>query len=99
VTDNRDGTKTYDRASDLDTSPYYRWDNSVLPKTEAFPPGFRMIAYSDQQNALLGGETGSNLFTECCSEFDYCEDHSVGFLDFARKDCFNFNVAFGKFLL
>lgn len=31
----------------LDSSPYYRWDLSVDPVAEPFPPGFRMIAASD----------------------------------------------------
>jgi len=72
------GTKTYTRISDLDSSPYYRWDNSVLPKTEAFPPGFRMIAYSN-----------NNLFIECCDyvdEREQCTD-SIGGMDFPTQSC------------
>jgi len=59
-----DGENTYTRVNDLETSPYYRWDKSpgLDPPTEAFPKDFHMIAYSDQQGANKGGETGGNLF-------------------------------------
>ena len=53
----------YKRVSNLDTSPYYRWD-SALPETVAFPSGFQMIAYSNQDNAEEGGETGNNLLVK-----------------------------------
>ena len=39
---------------DLDSSPYYRWDRSVNPVAEPFPPGFRMIAASDDPVSLQG---------------------------------------------
>ena len=65
------GTKTYTRVSQLDSSPYYRWDNSVLPRTEAFPTGFRMIAYSNQSGATTGGETGGNMFGESSILFSF----------------------------
>jgi len=78
VADNPDGTQTYTRVSNLETSPYYRWDNSVLPRTEAFPPGFRMIAASDDPGADGGEAEGFKaMFTECCTllggEEESCE--------------------------
>lgn len=86
IADNDDGTKTYTRISDLFSSPYYRWDNSVKPETEAFPPKFRMIAFSDQDGADKGGETGSNFFMECCNDGEAC-DTWTGALSFPRKNC------------
>jgi len=80
VVDNGDGTETFIRADELDTSPYYRWDNSVLPLTEAFPPGFRMIASTADDGAGQGGENGENMFTECCN---------IGFLGI--EDCQSWN--------
>eukprot|EP00561_Arcocellulus_cornucervis_P012712 CAMPEP_0185802860 /NCGR_PEP_ID=MMETSP1322-20130828/2246_1 /TAXON_ID=265543 /ORGANISM="Minutocellus polymorphus, Strain RCC2270" /LENGTH=169 /DNA_ID=CAMNT_0028498661 /DNA_START=168 /DNA_END=674 /DNA_ORIENTATION=+ len=67
VTANEDGTETFTRVDNLDSSPYYRWDNSVSPKTEAFPPGFRLITASSDAGANNGGENGGNMFTECCN--------------------------------
>ena len=61
VVQNGDGSKTFTRVDALDSSPYYRWDNSVLPKTEAFPPGFRMIAHSNDAGAE------GKIMTECCN--------------------------------
>ena len=82
------GTKTYNRVNTLDTSPYYRWDNSVLPRTEAFPPDFRMIAYSTD-----------NLFTECCdyspSGDEICTEQE-GTLNFPTRNCDFFSIALGE---
>ena len=61
VVQNGDGSKTFTRIDAVETSPYYRWDNSVLPRTEAFPPGFRMIAHSND----IGAE--GQMLTECCN--------------------------------
>jgi len=95
VTQNQ-GTKTYTRVSQLESSPYYRWDNSVLPKTEAFPPGFRMIAYSNQQGANVGGETGGNMFVECCNFVNDEESctNTVGTLEFPTQACDFLGLAF-----
>mmetsp|Transcript_18726 Transcript_18726/g.28079 ORF Transcript_18726/g.28079 Transcript_18726/m.28079 type:complete len:124 (+) Transcript_18726:111-482(+) len=93
------GTKTYTRVSQLESSPYYRWDNSVLPRTEAFPRGFRMIAYSNQQGSNAGGETGGNMFVECCNvgpnEEESCTE-TVGALEFPTQRCDFVGLAFGK---
>jgi hypothetical protein len=88
VEDNGDGTETFTRVSNLDSSPYYRWDKSVLPLVEAFPPGFRMIAASNDPGADQGGETGSNMFTECCdvvNEVEDCERWNT--LNFPNQTC------------
>jgi len=87
------GKKTYTRVSDLDSSPYYRWDNSVSPKTEAFPPEFRMIAHSSDPRALLGGEWGKNLYVECCNDGFGCETIK-GKFEFPRKNCDMLGIAF-----
>ena len=79
-------TGVYTRVTQLESSPYYRWDQSVEPKTEAFPPEFRMIAYSDQDNADSGGETGFNLFMECCTEDESSCTNSYG-TTFPNKNC------------
>jgi len=65
------GQKTYSRVSDLESSPYYRWNTSTSPETVAFPPGFRMIAFSNQEGADQGGEGENNLFVGCC---DFTDD-------------------------
>jgi len=65
---------TYNRVSNLDSSPYYRWDKSVVslydqdankeyPAVEAFPPGFRMIAASTDI-----GADGCGLDGECTED-------------------------------
>ena len=102
VTDNSDGTKTYTRVETIDTTPYYRWDNTVLPRTEAFPPGFRMIAHSTDAGADRGeifpeddeGE-GWNHITECCNEGE--EDCMImKGLVFPDRPCDVLGIAFGK---
>ena len=81
----------------MESSPYYRWDNSVLPRTEEFPEGFRMIAYSDQENAQIGGETGGNLFVECCNFVNDEEEctSTVGSVIFPTQKCDFVGFAFG----
>ena len=102
IATNQDGTKTYTRVDNLDSSPYYRWDNSVLPRTEAFPPEFRMIAYSDQDGADVGGENGGNLFTECC-DIDAQGEESCTItesgVNFPKKNCDFLGMAFGMFMV
>jgi len=95
VTDNADGTKTYTRAPDIFSSPYYRWDNSVNPKTEAFPPEFRMIAHSNDFGADQGGESEGNMLTECCNfrgDGEVCE--SWDRLEFPTRKCDFLGIAF-----
>jgi hypothetical protein len=92
----------YKRVSNLDTSPYYRWD-SALPETVAFPSGFQMIAYSNQDNAEGGGETGNNLFVECCNvtnnEEEDCTATEGYPLIFPTQKCDFVGIGFGKFPL
>jgi hypothetical protein len=90
----------YKRVSNLDTSPYYRWDRAL--STVAFPPGFQMIAYSNQDNAEGGGETGSNLFVECCNFINGDEEEDCttteGYpLIFPKQKCDVVGIGFGKF--
>lgn len=97
VTTNSDGTKKYTRAPFLDTSPYYRWDNTVLPKTEAFPPGFRMIAHSNDAGAALGEIDDGNIMTECCDligdDEEDCQEWNK--LHFPTQSCDFLGIAFG----
>ena len=68
----------YSRIHNLETSPYYRWDNSVLPRTETFPQGFCLIVYSN-----------NNLFLECCDILngeESCKD-KVGGANFTEENC------------
>jgi len=95
-----DGENTYTRVNDLETSPYYRWDKSpgLDPPTEAFPKDFHMIAYSDQQGANKGGETGGNLFIECCNISNGEESctSTTGGVVFPKKKCDFLGIAFGE---
>ena len=95
--------KTYTRVNNLETSPYYRWNTQTSPETVAFPPEFRMIAYSNQDGAGAGGETGGNLLVECCNYVNVGEDEdcttTVGNpLIFPKKKCDFLGLAFGKCL-
>ena len=94
------GSKTYTRVNNLETSPYYRWDNSVLPRTEAFPPEFRMIAYSNQQTPDEGGNAEGNLFTECCNYNaqgqEVCTEADDGGINFPKENCDFAGMAFGE---
>ena len=73
----------------------------MLPRTEEFPPGFRMIAYSNQQNANTGGETGANMFVECCNilgeEEEECTTTAGGII-FPTQACDFVGFAFGMCL-
>lgn len=54
-----------------------------------------MIAFSDQDGADKGGETGSNFFMECCNDGEAC-DTWTGALSFPRKNCQMLGMALGK---
>ncbi len=85
--------------SQLETSPYYRWDTTTPPETVAFPPDFRMIAYSNQDGADGGGENGENLFVECCNMRngnESCENFVGHPLRFPKRNCDFVGIAFGK---
>lgn len=92
------GTKTFTRVNNLDTSPYYRWDKSNAPEVVAFPPGFRMIAHSNDVGATQGGESGANMMTECCdmgpNGEEQCE--SWGELRFPTRTCSFLGIAMCK---
>mmetsp|Transcript_13683 Transcript_13683/g.19919 ORF Transcript_13683/g.19919 Transcript_13683/m.19919 type:complete len:512 (-) Transcript_13683:65-1600(-) len=99
VTDASNGQKTYTRVNALESSPYYRWNTSTSPETVEFPASFRMIAYSDQVNAGMGGETSQNLFVECCNnvsvgEEEDCTTISMGNpLVFPTRTCDHLGIA------
>lgn len=85
VSTDASGAKTYNRVNNLETSPYYRWDTTLLPAVEAFPPGFRMIAYSNE-----------NLLVECCNmigEEESCTEQD-GNLNFPSQNCDFVGIAF-----
>jgi len=87
--ENDSTTEIYTRVDNLVTSPYYRWDKSALPKTEAFPPGFQMIAYS----------TRDNLFVECCNftpDGDEICSQKDGGMEFPTENCDHAGIALGK---
>merc|ERR1719510_2263169 len=75
----------FELVTDLEVGPYYRWDNSVSPPTQAYPPGFRMIAH--YPNADPGAE--GRMMTECCSytedDDESCEEWK--FLHFPERNC------------
>ena len=84
--------------SNLDTSPYYRWDSNRA--TEEFPPEFRMIAHSNDEGANAGGESGGNMLTECCNLIDNGTDEpeedcqAWDFLNFPTQRCDFLGIAF-----
>jgi hypothetical protein len=87
VANNGDGTKTYTRAKSKATL-YYRWDQGAIPAVEAFPPGFRMIAHSDDDGAdkgEIGGE--HNLVIECCRNGTKDCEYFKDFLTFPNMKC------------
>ena len=85
----------FTRAQTLDTSAYYRWDNSVDPKTESFPPGFRMIATSTDPGANQDGE--DNMYTECCNMVgDGEECKTWNQLKFPTRTCDFLGIALGE---
>jgi len=86
--------------NDLDVSPYYRWDTSTFPETVAFPPGFRMISYSDNDGIFNGGEDGGDLglLVECCNylfgEREDCTETLGNPLIFPTTTCDSLGIAF-----
>jgi hypothetical protein len=91
------------RVDDLEFGPYYRWDKSVSPGVEPFPPGFRMIAASNDDGACgYGAENcGDNfvaMFTECCTmsgDSESCSDWE-GELFFPKRNCDFLSIALGE---
>jgi len=81
VVGNSDGSTTYTRVNNLDSSTYYRWDNTVSPLAEAFPPEFRMIAHSNDPRADEHAANQDNMpiRTECCNFGDTIEDETCEF--------------------
>lgn len=97
--DSDNGQLVHTRVSDLETSPYYRWNKNTLPETVEFPSDFRMIAYSDSSGAVQGGEVGENLLVECCNFVNGEEDCSTTTgnpLIFPTNTCDFLGIAFGK---
>ena len=84
------GIKTYTRVNKLKTTAYYRWDNSVLPRTEAFPPGFRMIAVSDD-NVRMERCNYDSSGREDCRGLE-----TLGGIDFPEEDYAFVGIAMGK---
>ena len=64
----------------------------------AFPPGFRMIAHSNDPGADQGGESEGNMLTECCDflgdEEEDCRNWDR--LHFPSRKCDFLGIAFGK---
>merc|ERR1719356_2259307 len=52
----------FELVTNLEVGPYYRWDNSVSPRTVAYPPGFQMIAHYPSTDPGAEGR----MMTECC---------------------------------
>lgn len=92
VTQTNNGQSTYTRVNDLESSPYYRWNTSTSPETVEFPPGFRMITYSNQ--------AGGDLFMECCDYTSDGEEDCTFFegnpLVFPTTTCEFLGIAMGK---
>jgi hypothetical protein len=69
-----------------------------ISRTEAFPPGFRMIAHSNDDGANLAGETGRNMLTECCNiigdEEEDCQTWDK--LHFPTQTCDFLGIAMGE---
>ena len=84
----------------MQATAYYRWDNSLSPMPEAFPPEFRMIAASTDPGADQGGPTGGNLYSECCnlmSDRLDCRLYDGGNgLVFPKKKCDFLDIVFGE---
>ena len=91
------------RVDDLEFGPYYRWDKSVSPGVEPFPPGFRMIAASNDDGACGygSGDCGDNfvaMFTECCDmsgDNESCSEWE-GELFFPKRNCDFLGIALGE---
>lgn len=82
----------FELVTNLEVGPYYRWDNSVSPPTQAYPPGFRMIAHSPSTDPGAQGK----MMTECCnvsnsggSAINNDEESCVEwrFLHFPERNC------------
>lgn len=70
---------------------YYRWDNSVQPLTEEFPPGFRYIVSSTDQ-----GQSVYNMFSECCNYPNGVQDCRTELgLNFPNTPCVHLDIALG----
>jgi hypothetical protein len=68
---------------------YYRWDNTVLPRTEEFPPGFRIIASSADRGAPI-----FNMFSECCNYPGGVQDcQTETGLKFPNRNCHHLDIA------
>ena len=68
---------------------YYRWDHSALPRTEEFPPGFRVIASSADR-----GAPPWNMFSECCNYPGGVQDcQTVTGLNFPNRNCDHLDIA------
>lgn len=87
--DKATNANTYELANISFSGPYYRWDKDApLPRVEAFPEGFQMIAGMDPDLP------GLNLFSEClcpkacsradglCNPEDYGDDFDENENDF-----------------
>lgn len=87
-----DGTHT--RVDNIEFGPYYRWDRSVSPEPEPFPPGFRMIAASNDP----GGEESGSMLTEGCNFRNNGENCNFweGQLFFPRQNYDFLGIALGK---
>ena len=95
------------RVNDLEFGPYYRWDKSVSPGVEAFPPGFRMIAASNDDGAC-GYDAGDceedsfvAMFSECCDmsgEEESCSSWE-GELFFPKQNCDFLGIALGEYTI
>lgn len=100
-----DSEGVHTRVDNLEFGPYYRWDKSVSPTVEPFPPGFRMIAASNDPGACGYGENCPEdnfvaMFTECC---DISADDEIcstweGELRFPRTNCDFLGIALGELI-
>ncbi len=70
---------------------YYRWDNSVQPLTEEFPPGFRYIVSSTDQ-----GQPMFNMYSECCIYPGGVQDCRIeSGLNFPDRPCVHLDIVLG----
>ena len=96
-----DSTGLHTRVDNLEFGPYYRWDKSVSPVVEPFPPGFRMIAASNDPGANGGDEEDGfvAMFTECCNFVggeESCNGYWEGELFFPNRNCDFLGFALGE---
>ena len=69
-----------------------------MPRTEEFPPGFRMIAYSDQgSDGIENDGNYGEIFVECCDIVDERESctETEGSLILPNQQCDFVGFAFG----